>query len=65
LILGVAASVTANVLHARDNHISQDIAAWPSLALLLTAKPTATARKRRSSAMGEAVNTVAALWSRT
>lgn len=34
--LGVAASVTANVLHAVDNPISQTIAAWPPLALLLT-----------------------------
>nr|WP_221378773.1 DUF2637 domain-containing protein [Actinoplanes polyasparticus] len=36
LLLGVAASVVANVLHARDNPISQAIAAWPPLALLLT-----------------------------
>lgn len=36
LCLGVAASVTANVLHAQDNPISQAIAAWPPLALLLT-----------------------------
>lgn len=36
LILGVAASVTANVLHARQNPIAQAIAAWPPLALLLT-----------------------------
>jgi hypothetical protein len=36
LILGVAASVVANVLHALDNPISQSIAAWPPLALLLT-----------------------------
>jgi hypothetical protein len=36
LVLGVAASVTANVLHARDNPISQVIAAWPPLALLVT-----------------------------
>jgi len=36
LVLGVAASVTANILHARDNPISQAIAAWPPLALLLT-----------------------------
>jgi Protein of unknown function (DUF2637) len=36
LMLGVAASVTANVLHAVDNPISQSIAAWPPLALLLT-----------------------------
>lgn len=36
LALGVAASVTANILHARQNPISQGIAAWPPLALLLT-----------------------------
>ena len=36
LMLGVAASVTANVLHAEPHPISQAIAAWPSLALLLT-----------------------------
>src|SRR2546421_3520744 len=36
LAVGVAASVCANVLHARDNPIAQTIAAWPPLALLLT-----------------------------
>ena len=36
LFLGVATSVAANVLHARPNPISQAIAAWPPLALLLT-----------------------------
>ncbi len=36
LTLGVAASVAANVLHAQPNPISQTIAAWPPLALLLT-----------------------------
>jgi len=36
LLLGVATSVAANVLHARPNPISQAIAAWPPLALLLT-----------------------------
>lgn len=36
LMLGVAASVAANVLHARPNPISQMISAWPSLAFLLT-----------------------------
>jgi Protein of unknown function (DUF2637) len=36
LALGVAASVAANVLHADPNPISQAIAAWPPLALLLT-----------------------------
>lgn len=36
LTLGVAASIAANVLHAESNPISQAIAAWPPLALLLT-----------------------------
>lgn len=36
LLLGVAASVAANILHAEPNPISQVIAAWPPLALLLT-----------------------------
>lgn len=36
LTLGVAASVTANVLHAQPNPIAQAIAAWPPLALLIT-----------------------------
>jgi len=36
LLLGIAVSVFANVLHAEDNPISQGIAAWPPLALLLT-----------------------------
>lgn len=36
LLLGVAASIVANVLHAIDNPISQSISAWPPLALLLT-----------------------------
>lgn len=35
LILGVAASVAANILHANPNPISQAIAAWAPLALLL------------------------------
>ena len=36
LCLGVAASVAANILHAEPNPISQVIAAWPPLALLVT-----------------------------
>lgn len=36
LALGVAASIAGNVLHARDNVISQVISAWSPLALLLT-----------------------------
>ncbi|MBT8225655.1 MAG: DUF2637 domain-containing protein [Dactylosporangium sp.] len=35
LTLGVAASVAANILHARNDPISQTIAAWPPIALLL------------------------------
>lgn len=36
LLLGVVASVAANVLHANPNPVSQTISAWPPLALLLT-----------------------------
>ncbi|GIF01592.1 DUF2637 domain-containing protein [Paractinoplanes rishiriensis] len=36
LTLGVTASVAANVLHAPTHPISQAIAAWPPIALLLT-----------------------------
>jgi hypothetical protein len=36
LVLGVSASVAANILHANPNPISQSISAWPPLALLLT-----------------------------
>jgi hypothetical protein len=36
LALGVAASVTANVLHAEPSAVGRAIAAWPPLALLLT-----------------------------
>jgi hypothetical protein len=36
LALAIAASITGNVLHARDNLISQSISAWPPLAFLLT-----------------------------
>ena len=36
LMLGVAASVAANVLHAQPDPVAQIIAAWPPLALLLT-----------------------------
>jgi len=36
LLLGVATSVAANILHAQPSPISQAIAAWPPLALLLT-----------------------------
>src|SRR5512139_2099264 len=40
LTFGVAASVAANVLHADPNPISQTIAGWPPLALLLTVELT-------------------------
>lgn len=36
LVVGVAASVAANILHADPHPVSQVIAAWPPLALLLT-----------------------------
>ena len=36
LVLGVAASVTANVLHAEPSLVGRSIAAWPPVALLLT-----------------------------
>ena len=36
LVLGVAASVAAKVLHARPDPVAQIIAGWPPLALLLT-----------------------------
>lgn len=36
LVVGVAASVVANILHAHPNPISQTIAGWPPLALLIT-----------------------------
>jgi hypothetical protein len=36
LVLGVAASVAANILHAQPDPVAQIIAAWPPLALLLT-----------------------------
>lgn len=35
MALGIAVSVAANILHANPNPISQAIAAWPPLALLL------------------------------
>jgi hypothetical protein len=40
LLLGMAASIAANVLHAEPNIISQVISAWPPLALLLTVELT-------------------------
>jgi hypothetical protein len=49
LVLGVAASIAANVLHARPNPISQGIAAWPPLALLLTVELVARVPVHRRS----------------
>jgi hypothetical protein len=49
LILGVAASVAANVLHAQPNIISQVISAWPPLALLLTVELTSRIPMHRPS----------------
>lgn len=40
VLLGVAASVAANVLNAQPNIISQTISAWPPLALLITVELT-------------------------
>ncbi len=39
LVLGVAAPVAANILHAQPHPVSRAIAAWPPLALLLTVEP--------------------------
>lgn len=36
LVLAIAASVAANVLHAEPNPIAQTIAGWPPVALLIT-----------------------------
>src|SRR3954466_2641765 len=49
LLLGVAASVAANVLHAAPHPISEVIAAWPPLALLLTAELISRIPVRRRS----------------
>jgi hypothetical protein len=48
-MLGVAASVAANVLHAQPNIISQTISAWPPLALLLTVELTSRIPMHRPS----------------
>jgi hypothetical protein len=49
LALGVAASTAANILHAADNPISQAIAAWPPLALLITIEVVARVPVHRRS----------------
>ena len=47
LVLGVAASTAANILHAQDNPVARAIAAWPPLALLLTVEIIARIPVRR------------------
>lgn len=47
LTLGVAASVAANILHARSDPISQTIAAWPPIALLLAVELVSRVPVRR------------------
>jgi hypothetical protein len=60
LFLGVAASVAANILHARENPISQAISAWPPLALLLTVELTSRIpMHKRSLAFLRVVATIA------
>ncbi|MFG2038127.1 DUF2637 domain-containing protein [Dactylosporangium sp. NPDC048998] len=60
LLLGVAASVAANILHANGNPISQTIAAWPPLALLLTVELVSRVPvHRRSLAILRVVATIA------
>ena len=49
VFVGVAASTTANVLHALPNPISQAIAAWPPVALLLTVELTSRIPMHRRS----------------
>jgi len=65
LALGIAASVSANVLHAQPNDIARVIAAWPPVALLVAVETLGRApiRKRlnwvRMAAVG-AIATIAA-----
>jgi Protein of unknown function (DUF2637) len=47
LTLGVTVSIVANILHANDNVISQAIAAWAPLALLITIELIARVPVRR------------------
>jgi hypothetical protein len=47
LTLGVVVSIVANILHANDNVISQAIAAWAPLALLITIELIARVPVRR------------------
>ena len=49
LVLGVVASATANILHARPHPIAQAIAAWPPLALLITVELVARVPMHRRS----------------
>ncbi len=52
LAFGVSASVAANTLHADPNPISQSIAAWPPLALLLTVELVSRVPVHRRSLAG-------------
>jgi hypothetical protein len=47
LAVGVAASVGANILHARPEPVAQAIAAWPPLALLATVELVSRIPARR------------------
>ena len=58
VILGAAASMTANILAAPDDLLSRGISAWPSLALLVVVWVFDSARRKRSKvAAGVAVKT--------
>ena len=61
LVLGVATSVAANVLHALPNPISQAIAAWPPLALLLTVELISRIPVHRRSLAGVRVAATASI----
>ncbi|MFU8850648.1 DUF2637 domain-containing protein [Micromonospora sp. SL1-18] len=57
LALGVAASIAGNVLHARDELISQIISAWSPLALLLAVELISRPVHRRMLAVGRWIAT--------
>jgi len=61
LFLGVATSVAANILHARPNIISQAIAAWPPLALLLTVELISRIPVQRRSLTGVRLSATATI----
>src|SRR3954447_1357754 len=62
LALAVAASITANVLHAQPSTVGRAIAAWPPLALLLTVEliSRVPVHSRRLSALRVAATTAIA-----